>query len=290
MRHRSHRLLFRAVVAVSVPALALLAAAVPASARSASAGSASVSPVGQAARNARQFLDHLIISHPAALGHRLASAHRVGSNTVVESTSWAGYADIERTYSEVSGKWKQPTITCTSQTSLVAFWTGLDGFSSSTVEQDGTLAECYDGTAYSYTWWEMYPGDGIQVVGDTVQPGDVISSSVTVSGASYTLKVTDSTHSASSFTTTQTCSGCADSSAEWIAEAPTGDAGTYPIPKFTPWTEYDATVKSGGTTGDICTFPYDQINGINSVGQDTLTTGPLNPGCTSFTVTWERGS
>ena len=29
------------------------------------------------------------------------------------------------------------------------------------------------------------------------------------SGSSYTLKVTDSTHPANSFTTTQACSGCA---------------------------------------------------------------------------------
>ena len=55
------------------------------------------------------------------------------------------------------------------------------------------------------------------------------------SGSSYTLKVTDSTHSANSFTTTQTCSSCADSSAEWIAEAPSGSSGVYPLSNFHSW-------------------------------------------------------
>ena len=56
-------------------------------------------------------------------------------------------------------------MTCTSATSLAAFWVGIDGYSSSSVEQDGTLVECYRGTAYYYTWWEMYPTNAIQVVG-----------------------------------------------------------------------------------------------------------------------------
>ncbi len=290
MPHRFPRLLFCILAAAAVPALALLAATVPASASS--SGQHGVSQHGSvtAARAARAFLDRLIGSHPGAFGPRQVREHRVGSNTTVESSNWAGYADIERTYSEVSGKWKEPTVTCTSQTSLIAFWTGIDGFASASVEQDGTMAECYQGTAYHYSWWEMYPANDIQVVGDTVQPGDVISSSVTVSGSSYTLKITDSTHSANSFTTTQTCSSCANSSAEWIAEAPSGSAGVYPIARFTTWTLYGATVKSGSTSGNICTFPYDQINGVDESGQDTLMTGPLNPGCTSFTVTWERGT
>jgi hypothetical protein len=95
------------------------------------------------------------------------------------------------------------------------------------VEQDGTLAECYGGAAY-YTGREMYPANAIQVVGQALRAGDSITASVVRSGTSYTLKVTDSSRSADSFSTTQSCSGCANSSAEWIAEAPSGSSGVYP--------------------------------------------------------------
>jgi len=75
----------------------------------------------------------------------------------------------------------------------------------------------------------MYPSNAIQVVGQTLRPGDKITASVVRSGASYTLKVTDASRSGDSFSTTQSCSGCANSSAEWIAEAPSGSAGVYPL-------------------------------------------------------------
>ena len=124
----------------------------------------------------------------------------------------------------------------TSQTSLAAFWVGIDGYSSGSVEQDGTLAECYGGRAYQYTWWEMYPTNAIQVVGTSLHANDAVTASVVRSGTSYTLKVIDSGHPANSFITTQTCSGCANSSAEWIAEAPSG-RGVYPLSHFSTWTE-----------------------------------------------------
>ena len=127
-------------------------------------------------------------------------------------------------------------------------------YSSSSVEQDGTLVECYRSRAYYYSWWEMYPSNAIQVAGSSVSHGDSISASVVKSGSSYTLKVTDSTHSANSFTTTQTCSSCADSSAEWIAEAPSGSSGVYPLSDFRSWSTSGASVTSGSAAGVISSF------------------------------------
>ncbi len=65
----------------------------------------------------------------------------------------------------------RPAASCTSTTSLAAFWVGIDGYSSGSVEQDGTLVECYRDVAYYYTWWEMYPTNAIQVVGTTLREG-----------------------------------------------------------------------------------------------------------------------
>lgn len=196
----------------------------------------------------------------------------------VSSTTWGGYADTSETYSKVSGKWAQPKLACSpSSTALFLTWVGIDGYSSSSVEQAGTLAECYEGSAYYYSWWEMYPTNSIQVVGESVAVGDAITGSVSRSGSTYTLKVTDATHTANSFTTTHSCSSCANASAEWIAESDSGYTG---LPAGTSWTESGATVTAGTVTGVISTFPYVQIVPVGG------STSMLNAAGNGFTVTW----
>lgn len=289
--HRRLPWLASCALAACVPAFGLVMAYSPAA--GASTASTHPSHEARALAIARQALRHMDVGRPAA-DHRVPGhAARVKGLTQVSSTNWSGYADDNtkgNTYTTITGKWKEPSVSCTSTTSLAAFWVGIDGYTSSSVEQDGTLAECYLGTAYYFSWWEMYPSNAIQVVGQTVAPGDSISASVVKSGSNYTLKVTDSTHTANSFTTTQSCSSCVDTSAEWIAEAPSGSAGVYPLSNFHTWTESSATVKSGSTTGVISTFPDDEITMINSSGATKAKPGALNSSGNGFTVTWERAS
>ena len=118
--------------------------------------------------------------------------------------------------------------------------------------------------------------DQPQVAGSSVSPGDSISASVVKSGSSYTLKVTDSTHPANSFTTTQTCSDCADSSAEWIAEAPSGSSGVYPLSDFRSWSASGASVTSGSASGVISSFPDDELTMIDSSGAVKAQPGSLS--------------
>ena len=137
-----------------------------------------------------------------------------------------------------------------------------------------------------------FPANNIQVVGMTVKPGDKITSSVTRSGTSYTLKLTDSTHPANSFTTTQSCAAatCVDSSAEWIAEAPSGSSGILPLTRFGTWTLKGAAVTAGARSGTITTFPHTKINMVNPSGQVKAQTGALNSAGNQFTVTWKRST
>lgn len=282
MHPRSCRLALRTLIAC-VPILGLVVAIGPA------AGASSTharSQYAKAAAEARALIRDLKVGQHA-------TNHAVGqikATTNTTSSNWAGYADTSNTYSTVTGNWTEPSVSCTSTTALAAFWVGIDGFTSGTVEQDGTLAECSGGRLFSFSWWEMYPTNSIQVVGSSVAAGDSISSSVVRSGTTYTLKVTDSTHPANSFTRTETCSSCANSSAEWIAEAPSGSGGIFPLPNFHSWTASGATVKGGSTTGVISTFPNDKINMVNSSGQTKATTGALNGSGNGFTVTWNRST
>ena len=284
--HRTRPRLLARFLMVSVPALGLLLAMSPA----AGASTTPKSAAAQAALVARQALEHLSVGQHAA-DHRVSRPSlRVKGLSQVQSTNWSGYADTGSGFSTVTGSWTEPGVSCTSTTSLAAFWVGIDGYSSSSVEQDGTLVECYRDVAYYYTWWEMYPTNDIQVVGSTLHAGDSITASVVRSGTSYTLKVTDSSRSADSFTTTQTCSSCANSSAEWIAEAPSGSSGVYPLSDFGSWTESGATVKAGSTSGVISSFTDDEITMIDSSGATKALPGALNGAGTGFSVTWKKAS
>lgn len=257
---------------------------------SAAGASTAATPSAQAAANARALLHNLSVGQHSANQRVAGHSARIKGLSQVSSTNWSGYADTSSTFSTVTANWTEPSASCTGTTSLAAFWVGIDGYSSSSVEQDGTLIECYLGTAYQYTWWEMYPSNAIQVVGSSLAAGDHITSSVVRSGTRYTLKVTDSTHSANSFTTTQTCSGCANSSAEWIAEAPSGSAGVYPLSHFSTWTASGATVTGSSGAGVISSYTDDEITMIDSASRVKAQPGALNGSGNGFSVTWERSS
>ncbi len=220
----------------------------------------------------------------------LRSLH-VGPAGDVTSTNWSGYADTATsgaTYTKVSANWTEPAVTCTSQQAITVFWVGIDGYTSGTVEQDGTLAWCSGGTATYYTWWEMYPSNPVQIVGSSVSPGDQISSSVVRSGSQYTLTVTDSTHTANSFSLKQSCSTCQNSSAEWIVERPSGSGGLYPLANFGTFTFTRSKVTGSSGKGNIATYPNDAITMVNGSGQQLATVSRLKHHGTKFVTTWHQ--
>jgi hypothetical protein len=280
MHRRTPRLLACSLAACA-PVLGLVIAVAP----GASAASSPASAHARALAAARAAIRHLSVGQHAT-DHAVGHASRFKALTQVQSTNWSGYADTSSTFSTVTGNWTEPSVSCTSRTSYAAFWVGIDGFTSGSVEQDGTLAECSGGSAFYFTWWEMYPTNAIQVVGSSVQPGDSISASVVRSGTSYTLKVTDSSRSGNSFSTTQSCSSCANSSAEWIAEAPSGSGGVLPLANFHSWTLSGARVNSGV----ISSFTDDEITMVDNAGRVKAQPGALNGSGNGFSVTWVRST
>jgi hypothetical protein len=215
-------------------------------------------------------------------------------STDVGSYNWAGYADVSATdqeFTKASGAWKVPAVTCTSEDRVTSEWVGLDGATDTTVEQDGTSAQCFEGTAIYYSWYELYPAGTVEV-GTTVAAGDSISASVTRSGTSYTLKLTDSTHTANSFSHTATCAlaTCKDLSAEWIAERPAySTTGIVPEAQFKTVSFSAASVTAGGKTTTISGYSgtNDNITCLDSTGTyDIVATSGLTGG-DAFTNTWK---
>jgi hypothetical protein len=280
----------RIAITALLPALALFAGLGGAASASASTTPTATQRAEAAAAQARAAIRNLVVGfqHSPTLKVTNRSTGVKGLSQV-ESTNWSGYADTGSGFSKVTASWTEPTGVSSGRrtTSLAAFWVGIDGYSSDTVEQDGTLIESYEGTVYYYDWWEIYPENDVQVVA-SVSPRDLITSTVTRSGDSYTLSVTDSTHPADSFSTTQTYSGAADSSAEWIAEAPSGSSGIYPLTDFGTWTDSSSAVTEGSTSGVISSFPDDEITLANGdTGAVEAQPGPLNSSGNGFAVTWE---
>jgi hypothetical protein len=273
-------------IAACLPVLGLfLAFSPPAGASTAT----HASPRARAIAAAIAALKQLKIGDHAT-NHAVGHGVKVNGLTQVRSTNWAGYADDNtkgNTYSTVTGSWSEPAVSCPSHgTQYAVFWVGIDGFTSGTVEQDGTLAECNKGTASYFSWWEMFPTNSIQVVGHSVSRGDSISASVVRSGSTYTLKLTDTTHPANSFSTAQTCSTCVNSSAEWIAEAPSSGGRILPLANFGTWTEKNATVNSGV----ISSFPDDELTMVDNSGAVKAQPGTLNSTGNGFSVTWKSST
>lgn len=215
-----------------------------------------------------------------------ADASGPAGATTVDSTNWSGYALDSGTYNSVTTTWTQPAVNC-SQTpnSYAAFWAGLDGYSSSTVEQDGTLAECVSSgggrrnrtqTAVYFGWYETYPNPMYQF-GGTVRPGDQMTSTVTAnSSTSFTLVLTDTTNGWSKTTTQTLRSPAALSSAEVITEAPSSNFGVLPLADFGTMSFSSSSVVGSGAIG---------IDMITSRGVAEATPGPLNTSG-GFSVTW----
>jgi hypothetical protein len=258
-----------------VPAAGLLAATTLSASAQTTAAAAHPSASAQAAALAKTAIEKISVGHQPQGKKVTSKPGSIKGLTQVQSTNWAGYADTGSSFSKVSSSWTEPSATCTSGAEqLAAFWVGIDGYSSDSVEQDGTIIECYQGRAYQYSWWEMYPTNAIQVVGSSV--ADSISSVVTRSGTTYTLTVTDSTHTANSFTKTETCSNCANSSAEWIAEAPSSGSSIYPLAHFSTWTASSDSVTEGSTSGTISSFTDDELTMIDSSKNVKAQPGSLN--------------
>jgi hypothetical protein len=131
----------------------------------------------------------------------------------------------------VTGDWVIPTVTPnSSQTTYVATWVGIDGFSDGTVEQIGTEQDCVNGVQENYAWIEFYPGPS-RMIGLTVNTGDSFTASIVYEGGSlFTLSITDLT-TGQSYSRTRSANAQRQS-AEWVVEAPSSSEGVLPLANF----------------------------------------------------------
>ena len=191
-----------------------------------------------------------------------------------------------------------PSVNCSKTGSSDAFayhWTGLDGQTDSTVEEDGVADFCDGGSPEYYAWYEMYPAAFTEEF--AVNPGDAITSSVTYSASTgkYTLKLTDQDTS-QSFNVLEACAAtCDNSSAEVITEGYPGGSwvGTADFAE-----EYYDAIEAGdaaGVTGSLTDSAWSTIEseayGPTS-GKPMTVPGQIYQGTTlsrsAFNIIWHR--
>jgi hypothetical protein len=245
-------------------------------------------------------------------------------NAIETSSNWAGYAITPvdavtsttppapttpraptgpTTFTSVTGNWVQPAVSCTrSKATYAAFWVGLGGFSptSQALEQIGTQATCTAAGKKKYSlWYELVPAASVTIK-FKVFPGNALTASVRVNGTQVTLQIRNLTRR-TNFTKTLFMAQPDLSSAEWIAEAPTGCNASgcqqLPLAKFSTltFTKAAATTSDGhtGTISDVSWSPT--VINLQELATDPLateTTGalpsPLSTNGASFAIAWQQ--
>jgi hypothetical protein len=266
------------------------------------------------------------IYHAPILGKVVTSVlgQLLGGNSVrhatdVTSSNWSGYADGNDTYNSVAASWTEPTVNCGSSGggggilggllggeglgdligpsgSAGSFWVGIDGYTSSSVEQLGTDADCNGSTPDYYAWWEMYPNPSDVITTSSaypVHPGDQMTAWVVSnpSGTSFYLSEKDTT-AGWTFSTTQTASGFARSSAEVVAEAPSSCSLLFcsevPLSNFgqVSFTGADV-IDNSGNNGPLSSYAANQIT-MSSNGKTLAVPSNLSSDGRSFSISWQN--
>jgi len=148
--------------------------------------------------------------------------------SAVSSRNWGGYVvpGTGGQFRSAEASFVVPPVTCSAaENSASSFWAGIDGWGTQTVEQDGVLDICSDGTPMYRAWYETYPQPAVVLDAVVIHPGDSVVSSVSYRGdLSYWLQVADGT-TGQRDSVVVSAPGATNSSAECIAEDPSAAGG-----------------------------------------------------------------
>jgi Peptidase A4 family len=229
----------------------------------------------------------------------ITTATAAGPSQAALSSNWAGYvvnspSDADG-FRSVSGSWTQPSVDCSTGDGESSLWVGLGGQSEEItgLEQTGTAANCTDGQASYYAWYELIPQAPV-TLDMAITPGDRMSATVTVNGTAVRIQLAD--HSTGrTFDRTLRTDDIDVSSAEWIAEAPsTCDAsGCTPVPLAdfgtAGFTDAAATT-TGGHGGSISDSDWQAVPMALAGSEPGAQASSLTSGGSAFSVSTTQAS
>ncbi|MFZ0320183.1 MAG: G1 family glutamic endopeptidase [Candidatus Sulfotelmatobacter sp.] len=252
---------------LNVSGMLLLAASVPALAQRPSEAISSSRAVTITPRQHRPRF--------VAPGTRPPFLDPIRNVTVSYNTIWAGYAVTGSDFSLVQGSWIVTAVDCTkTPNSDSSEWVGIDGWSSNTVEQIGTDADCNGKTPFYYVWYEFFPLNTVVISDVSIAPGNKFSAMVNYAGDSeYVVSITNDT-TGESFSKKVQFKGADGSgapkrnSAEWIEEMDGNELSDFGID---PFGEFYTGV-SAGTDSATDSTNSGPINDFGSAVQESIST------------------
>ena len=212
------------------------------------------------------------------------------------SVNWAGYA-VETTFADpqdqaidaVEAVWTVPAVDCSmAQTDYAAaFWIGIDGVSSRSVEQIGTDSDCVAGFASYFAWYEMFPKNAV-LLDITINPHDEVHTRIEYTGNNTFQFSIRNVANGQNVTVTDTSRFARRNSAEWIAEAPTNRRRILPLARFGPVEFTRAAVTVNGVTGPIADplWEFQKITMQSPDGLIKANPSDLRDFGTSFQIFW----
>jgi hypothetical protein len=243
---------------------------------------------------------------------RHAADATMAAPAIQTSPNWSGYvvSDEGQSFTQVSAKWTQPSVVCSTKNAWTLFWVGFDGWPSGestanrSVEQGGTSAQCTNGVPQYSAFYEMWPSEAVQPI-FSIDAGDQMEASVVYlpgpngTQGMFQINVTDETsgQTATRLASCDTAAGlvCPRISAEWVAESPSrfGTKTWFPLADYGTVNFQDAMATDFyGRTGPITSSNWlasgiERVDGLNKPLAEV--SGLVTSGSASaFSDTWKR--
>jgi hypothetical protein len=189
------------------------------------------------------------------------------------SSNWSGYATTRSTpYTDVTASWTVPTVLATRQASYSAAWTGIDGFTNSSLIQTGTEQDYYQGSAHYAAWWTTSNQGFIeQPIAESVAPGDTMTAHIYETATdTWTIELSDTGPAHDwAFSLPGLSYAGPGASAEWILEAPTVGG------RIAPLAHYQGNAFDPDTANDVTPGFAVSDAGIMIQGRSTVSTPSL---------------
>ena len=217
--------------------------------------------------------------------------------TPLKTAQWSGYIvasdmqDRSPLVSSVSASWVVPEVKVSENNTFSAMWVGIGGYGEKTLIQTGTEQQYMNGEAEYFAWYELLPNYLVRVRSINVQPGDMITASISVvseNAHTWSVGILDVT-TGERFEKTLFY----DSSrltAEWIVERPNVNGTTSTLADFGNVMFSDCKATIDGKSGAIGNFSHAQLVMYNSKNVQLVTVSPLSNDGSSFTVSYLKAS
>jgi len=109
------------------------------------------------------------------------------------SPQWAGFVSMSNLLlrqgvaTRVSGSWIVPAVSPSQGDTYSAVWVGIGGYGENSLIQTGTLQGYRNGGFTYYAWYELLPNTAIRIQSMNIEPGDIMTASVSLADANQNL-------------------------------------------------------------------------------------------------------